>query len=178
MPDSKNKLYLYEAIELRAEFDARIKTLKDCLPESKRNRSRLPFGRDEDSIQRPAPDFDVDAARKTLSNIEFKRRKLNSAIQKANFDHSMELDGETISLNEALELRKAVNEQIGELHSQVLSAAYQRVIYKEGRDIVEENDVSYAESVERLEQRRLAFRKLNRRIRKAAFDIVVEFQDE
>ena len=35
MPDEKNKLYLYEALELRAEMDARIKTFKDCLPEKK-----------------------------------------------------------------------------------------------------------------------------------------------
>jgi hypothetical protein len=35
MPDEKNNLFLYEAIELRAEYDARIKTLKDLLPESR-----------------------------------------------------------------------------------------------------------------------------------------------
>ena len=34
MPTEQNKLYLYEALELRAEYDARIKTLRDCLPES------------------------------------------------------------------------------------------------------------------------------------------------
>ena len=28
MPDAKNNLYLYEALELRAEYDARIKELK------------------------------------------------------------------------------------------------------------------------------------------------------
>lgn|GEM_PF-1528342 len=41
MPDTKNKLFLYEALELRAEYDARVKTLKDCLPETKQNRERL-----------------------------------------------------------------------------------------------------------------------------------------
>ena len=28
----KRKIYIYEALELRAEYDARIKTFKDTLP--------------------------------------------------------------------------------------------------------------------------------------------------
>lgn len=178
MPDSQNKIYLFEAIELRAEYDARIKTLKDCLPETRRNRSRLSFGRDDDGFLRPSADFDVSQAREALRKLEFKRRKLNSAIQKANFSHSIEFEGDDVNLNEALELRKALNEKIGELHSQVTASAYQRVIYKEGRDIVEENDISYQESAALLEKARLSFRELNRKIRKAAFDIVTDYADE
>ena len=35
-------LQMYEALELRAEYDARIKTLKDCLPEAgQSSRARL-----------------------------------------------------------------------------------------------------------------------------------------
>jgi len=41
MKDKKKALYLYEALELRSEYDARIKTLKDCLPESKQNKDRF-----------------------------------------------------------------------------------------------------------------------------------------
>ena len=59
-----------------------------------------------------------------------------------------------------------------------MSSAYQRVIYKEGRDIVEENEVSYKESSEKLEQARLSFRKLNRLLRKSSFETTVDFQDE
>src|SRR5438093_7712239 len=103
MPDAKNRLLLYEAIELRAEYDARVKTL---------------------------------------------------------------------------EVRKGLNEQLGELHTQVVNAAYQRVIYKEDRDIVEPNELSYAECVTNLEQTRLAFRELNRKIRVAAFALLVDFLDE
>jgi len=178
MPTQNNKLYLYEAIELRAEYDARIKTIKDCLPETRRSRSRLSFGRDDDSHLRPRADFDVAKARESLRTIEFKRRKLNSAIQKANFGHSMAFEGDSVNLNEALELRKALNERIGELHTQVTSAAYERVIYKEGRDIVQENEVSYADSVAQLEAARISFRTLNREIRKAAYAVVVDFNEE
>jgi hypothetical protein len=177
MPTPNNKLYLYEAIELRAEYDARIKTIKDCLPETRRNRNRLSFGRDDDSHLRPSAGFDVAKAREALRTIEFKRRKLNSAIQKANFGHSMAFEGDSVNLNEALELRKALNERIGELHTQVTSSAYERVIYKEGRDIVEENEVSYEESVAQLETARLSFRNLNREIRKAAYEVVVDFNE-
>ena len=41
MPAEGNRLYLYEALELRAEYDARLKTLRDCLPEARKNRDRL-----------------------------------------------------------------------------------------------------------------------------------------
>ena len=178
MREEKKKLFLYEALELRGELDARIKTLKDCLPETRQNRERLSLLRGEDGIRRPSPDFDLPAARNALRKLEFKRRKLNSAIQQANFSHQVEYEGESISLNEALETRKALNERISELHQQVVSSAYERVIYKEGRDIVEANEPSYSECVEKLEQARLSFRLLNRLLRRASFQTVVDFQDE
>ena len=171
------QLHLYEALELRSEFDARIKTLKDCLPETKQNRDRFSFTRD-DGIRRPSPDFDAVTARKELRTLEIKRRKLNSSIQKANFSHTIDIGGDSVNLNEALEIRKALNEQIGELHDQVVRASYQKVIYKEGRDIVEDNDISYVDAVKNLEEARLSFRDLNRKLRRASFEILLEFQDE
>ena len=101
MKDKKKPLYLYEALELRSEYDARIKTLKDCLPESKQNRDRLSFTRN-DEIRRPSPDFDAVSARKELRKIEIKRRKLNSSIQRANFNHFINFNGDSINLSEAL----------------------------------------------------------------------------
>ena len=178
MPNANKKLRLFEALELRAEYDARIKTLRDCLPESREGRSRLSLLRTEEGFYRPAPDFDVAKAREELRKLERRRRKLNSAIQQANFERRITFHGDTISLHEALEIRKGLNEQLGELHSQVVKAAYQRVIYKEGRDIVEPSDMSYSEAVKQLEAARRDFRELNREIRKASFDTPVDFQDE
>jgi len=174
----KRKLYLYEALELRSEYDARIKTLRDCLPETRQNRDRLSFTREDEGRRRPSPDLDLAEARKNLRNLEFKRRKLNAAIQEINYKHRVDFSGEAMNLNEALEMRKGLNERIGELHTQVVKSAYQRVIYKEGRDIVEENEVTYAESMKNLEDARLTFRELNRQLRKASFGAVVDFQDE
>ncbi len=174
----KRKLFIYEALELRAEYDARIKTLKDTLPETRQNRDRLFYTRDDDGRRRPSPDFDMAEVRRQLRKLEVKRRKLNSAIQQANFNSRVDYRGESINLNEALEIRKSLNEQIGELHTQVVNSAYEKVIYKEGRDIVEENELSYTNSVNDLDYARLAFRELNRKLRKASFETLIEFEDK
>ena len=91
MEDKKKTLYLYEALELRSEYDARIKTLKDCLPESKQNRSRFSFIQD-DGKYRASSDFDLASARKDLRKIELRRRKLNGSIQRANFNHYIDFN--------------------------------------------------------------------------------------
>ncbi len=52
------------------------------------------------------------------------------------------------------------------------------MIYKEGRDIVEENEISYTDAVKNLDQGRLAFRELNRKLRLASFETLADFQDE
>ncbi len=174
----KRKLFIYEALELRSEYDARIKTFKDTLPETKQNRDRLFLSRDDDGRRRPCSDFDMAEVRRQLRKLEVKRRKLNSAIQQANFNSQFEYRGESINLNEALETRKSLNDQIGELHTQVVNSAYEKVIYKEGRDIVEENELSYTNSVNDLDSARLAFRELNRKLRKASFETLVQFEDE
>ncbi|OGH56411.1 MAG: hypothetical protein A3G34_01840 [Candidatus Lindowbacteria bacterium RIFCSPLOWO2_12_FULL_62_27] len=178
MPDDEKRLYLYEALELRGEYDARIKTLKESLPETKSNRDRGLFGRDEESLRRPSAGFDAVGARAELRALEFKRRKLNSAIQKANFEHQISLDGEAANLNEALESRKSLNERIGELHSQVVASAYERVIYKEGRDIVEKSEVPYPDATRTLDEARVRFRNLNRHLRRSSFEVTVDFKDE
>ena len=39
MTEVRKTIRLYEALELRGEYDARIKTLRDCLPEARQNRN-------------------------------------------------------------------------------------------------------------------------------------------
>jgi hypothetical protein len=41
-----------------------------------------------------------------------------------------------------------------------------------------ENELSYTSSVDDLDRARLAFRELNRKLRKASFNTTVEFEDE
>lgn len=66
----KNKLYIYESLELRAEYDAMIKTLKDTLPETRQNRDRLFYTRDDDGRRRPSLDFDMAEVRRQLRKLE------------------------------------------------------------------------------------------------------------
>ena len=65
MTEARKTIRLYEALELRGEYDARIKTLRDCLPEARQNRD-LFSRRDNDSSRRPAPGFSVSQARDQL----------------------------------------------------------------------------------------------------------------
>ena len=177
MTEARQTIRLYEALELRGEYDARIKTLRDCLPETRKNRDL--FSRREDEFsRRPAPGFSVSGARDQLRALEFKRRKLNSAIQRANFEHRIEHGGDDLSLTEALETRKALNDRLGELHTQVVDSAYERVLHKEERDIVEENELPYDDCRTRLDEGRVEFRRLNRQIRAASFEVEVEYADE
>jgi len=179
MPEevARRRLQLFEALELRSEYDARIKTLKECLPEARENRGWLrSLPREENRLA--SPDFDLAAARAEIAGLEVKRRKINTAIQQANFGHRIDLDGEAVTLSEALEIRKRLNERIGELHAQSVASAWQRVIYKEGRDIVEPPEVSYGDVVRRLDETRVAFRSLNRKLRVASFEVTVDYRDE
>jgi len=177
MPADKRKLKLFEALELRAEYDARTKTLAECLPEKRENRGRFLY-REDEVVNRPAPGFDMAKVRDEIAALEQKRRKLNAAVQETNFRNTVEIQGHTLSLAEALDLRKALNTKIGDLHAQVTGAAWERVIYKEGRDIVQESHLDYARCVADLDRARLEFRELNRKLRAASFVLEVDFRDE
>jgi hypothetical protein len=176
--DSSTSLRLFEALELRAEYDARITTLKDCLAKGTGRTGRAALFADETGKRRPSPDFDMPAARAALRKLEYKRRKLNSAVQQANFAARVEVDGDQLNLLEALELRKALNGRIAELRDDLVKATYETVIYKEGRDIVEPNNPAYPECEAQLDEARRAFRRLNRQLRRVSFDTPVDFRDE
>ncbi len=170
-------LYLFEALELRGEYDARIETIKSCLNKNEHSKRGLFLG-GRDSKKRPSPDFNLAEEAANLRKQEFKRRKLNSAIQKANYETTIEFGGQDMNLLEALDVRKAMNTQLTELNSQVVDSAYQNVIYKEDRDIIEQSEVPYTESKIALDECRCSFRELNRKLRLASFRTKVDFQDE
>jgi len=83
MPDDKMNLYLFEAIELRAEYDARIKLLRSLLPEARERRDRFSFHRDDEVRYVPAAGFDAAAVRGELDTLNVKRRKLNTASRRS-----------------------------------------------------------------------------------------------
>ena len=128
--------------------------------------------------RRPSLSFNQSEAWEVLRTLEFKKRKLNSAIQQANFNHTIEFRSDTISLHEALETRKALNLQIEELNTQIIESAYTKVIYKEDRETIEEPKISYHQAIDYLDKARQDFRELNHKLRKASFEITVSYQDE
>lgn len=180
MSDEKGNLYLYEALELRGEFDGHATTLKSCLPESRLDSDRFGSfasgGHGTQSL--PAADVDFDAIREDLKSLEFKRRKLNAAIQEANFRNTITVEGETMTVAEALELRKATRDAIAEQQRKVTAAAYVRVIHKEDRDITEESPFTFSSTMNELNAARRTFRMLNRTLRDASFRIAIAFRDE
>ncbi len=180
MSDEQGNLFIYEALELRGEFDGRISTLKACLPDAQIGKDRLGMfargGYEAQSI--PAPDVNLDTLRETIKALEFKRRKLNVAIQEANFKNTIVVEGEKLTIAEALELRKSTKDSIAELHRAATTAAFVRVIHKEDRDITEDPPFQFSTTMNELEAARGRFRTLNRALRDASFRITIAFRDE
>lgn len=178
MAESKKGMLIYEALELRSEYDSRMETLRSCIPET-RGAGRTAFlSRLDTDLSRPADGVDVSALRAEVRMLEHKRHKLNVAIQTANFANSVRIADENVTLTEALELRKAAKLRVGELSTQLAHSSTIRVIHKEDRDIIEGPDVPFAEVRGRLEEARVEFRRLNRALRRASFEVSVDFADE
>lgn len=137
MPDDKGNLYLFEATELRNEYDRHIKLLEKLI-EGDQNKSDRFFNNRDEEEKEPASDFNQKELEEKLKKIQIKRVKLNQAIQVANFKYQIDYDGEKISIAEALEIRKNLLTDIEAISQRVISSAYKRIIHKEERDIVHE----------------------------------------
>ena len=142
MPDDKGNLYLFEAIELRNEYDRNIKLLKKLI-EGDQDRGDRFFNSREEEEREPAKDFDQKKQEDILKKLKIKRVKLNQAIQAANFKYQIDQDGEEISIAEALEIRKNLLTDIEIISQRVINSAYKRIIHKEERDIVHEPKHSF-----------------------------------
>ena len=178
MPDDKKDLYLYEALELRAEFKARINGLKSLMPEQQSNSGVWSMRSDNRERLEPVDDFDSVKCRKDIKKLEFKARKLNTAVQTTNFTNSITVSGESMSIAESLDLRKAVNRELAELQDMLKTSAFRRIIYKEERNIEENPALSFAGISGEIEKNRLLFRELNRALRRVSFLTTVKFKDE
>ncbi len=178
MPDEKNNLYLFEAVELRSECDARIKTLSSLLPENREREGFLSRRNSEYDIEKPVEGFNIEQTRSEIKVLRTKRRKLNNEIQKINFSRTIKVKENTLTLAEVLELRKQTNEDIKELANQLKESAYTKVIYKEERDIMKKPRRDFTEVERELEERRVLFRDINRALHRANHEYTVNFKDE
>ena len=123
-------------------------------------------------------DYLVDENRVLKGQLRGRRLRLSDEERRRLAVKGKALDGATLNLLEALELRKATATEVEEFASKLPAAAYKRFIYKEDRDIVQEPDEDYTTVRQELETKRLAFRAPNRALRKTAFTVTVDFRDE
>lgn len=174
MPDRKDNLYLFEAIELRNEYDRHITLIEQLITGDDRG----VFYRSDEEDKEPADDFDALLFKQELKKLQTKRVKLNQAIQKANFTYTFGYDGEKITLAEALEIRKNLLADTEALSKQVVEAAYKRIIHKEERDIVRNARYSFTQSYEQYQDTLKKLRKLVHAIHILNHESTVDFKDE
>jgi hypothetical protein len=177
MPDEKGNLYIHEAVALRKEYDSHISMLQGLVTESGGKKGSF-LSRDDSEMKRPVDDFNQADFEDTLKKLQTKRLKLNQEIQAANFNTKIEFEGDSISIAEALEIRKSVIAEIKAAASKTNESAFSTVIHKEERDIIEKPRYPFKKSyIEFLEAvRRL--RKIEGLIHTANHKNTVTFKDE
>lgn len=176
MPDIKGNLYLFEALELRKEYDRHIRLLESLLSIEQSKGDRFFSAREEE--KEPAAGFNPVRMEEALKNLQSKRVKLNQGIQKANFEHQIEFIGEEISLAEALEVRKNLLADNEALAQRTFAAAYRRIIHKEERDIVREPRQRFTETYVSFQSNQITLRYLMAHIHRANHTVTVAYKNE
>jgi len=178
MPDSEGRLYLFEALALREAYDQRITLLEKLLDPEQGRRGALHFGASESEELQPVAEFRPDAIEAELKKLKTRRLKLNQEIQVANFRSEIRFDGEEISLAQALEVRKRLLTERGELFRRVVDAAYSRVLHKEERDVIKEPTRPFARTYDEFHTQLSRLRELLTAIQRANHTVTVAFRDE
>jgi len=177
MPNDKGNLYLFEAIELRNEYDRNIKLLEKLIEDDQNKGDRFFHNREEEE-RKPASDFDQKKQEEELKKLKVKRVKLNQAIQAANFKYQIDYDGEKISIAEALEIRKNLLTDIETISQRVINSAYKRVIHKEERDIVHEPKHSFKQAYDNYQNSIRKIRIIITQIHIVNLKSIVNFKEE
>ena len=179
MPDAKWNLYLFEAIELMAEYDRHIKLIEGLLGQSEDPKGmRLFRDASETEEKQPAKGFNPAEMEEKLKKLQTKRVKLNQAMQKANFDAEFVFDGEQISLSEALEVRKNLLADLEAIGQKISESTYKRVVHKEERDIVHEPKHSFLKTYGQYKENLKKLRRLINLIHGVNHRSIVKFKDE
>lgn len=177
MPDNKENLYLFEAIELRNEYDRHIKLLEK-LTQGDQNKSDRFFNNRDEEEGEAASDFNQKELEEKLKRLQIKRVKLNQAIQVANFKYQIDYDGEKISIAEALEIRKNLLTDIEAISKRVINSAYKRIIHKEERDIVHKPKHPFKQMYDSYQNNIRKIRYILNQIHIANHRSVVNFKEE
>jgi hypothetical protein len=177
MPDKKGNLYLFEAVELRNEYDRHIKLLQGVTKESDSKRDRF-FSETEDEDREPVADFEQKKLEERLKKLQTKRVKLNQEIQIANFKAQIDYNGEKISIAESLEVRKNLIADREAMSQRVFNSVYKRVIHKEERDIVRKPKCPFKKAYEEFQDSLKKLRHVVNQIHTVNHTAIVNFKDE
>ena len=177
MAKSKDDLLLNQALELRASWDKQIAVLRTVFESGKGRRDVFSL-RSEADMKDYDDDFDYKGTEKMLKTLETKRVKLNQAIQLCNFGTSFPYCGETVSLAEALELRKALMADIEAISGRCAKSAFKEIVHKEERDIVYRPRQNFNETWNEYREHLEELRELNNLIHAQNQMVPVKFKDE
>lgn len=177
MTDNKNNLILFEAIELRNLYDRQIKLLDKLSWEGSDKSDRI-FGNSREEEKEPADDFNSKEMDKQLKSIQTKRVKLNQAIQRTNYENSIEYLGEKVTIAEALEIRKNLISDLEAISNRVQNSAYNRILHKEERDIVHKPKHSFQSVYDEFNVKLKSLRDLINMIHRINHQAIVQFKDE
>ena len=175
MVNRKGNLYLYEAIELRNEYDRHIGLLQGLLGEYSKRRGLF---KDDEEDKEPATDFDLRETEGMLKKLQTKRVKLNQKIQETNFEAKIDSEGEHISIAEALVLRKNLLADLNGVSARVERSSYRRVIHKEERDIYQEPRHKFEDTYKEYRKCLQQLRRLVNQIHAVNHTASVKFKDE
>ena len=178
MPDERGNLYLFEAVELRNEYDRHIKLLQGLTEESDSKRDSFSFSKRDNEDREPTADFEQKELEEKLKKLQTKRVKLNQEIQIANFKAQIDYNGEKISIAESLEVRKNLIADREAISQRVLNSAYKRVIHKEKRDIVHKPKRPFKKGYEEFQDSLKKLRQVVNQIHIVNHTAVVNFKDE
>lgn len=175
MPNKSGKLFIFEAIELRNQYDANISILKDLLDQKITNNYGITLSHDEQDCEYR---FDEKQMQIELKKLQTKRVILNQAIQVANLKTIIEYDNEEISLTNALEIKKNMFKELFYLKRLLFELGYKKTTHKEYRDVVyeppESFDKKFSEYLEMLKNQK----KLKNSIHIANHQNLVNFRDK
>lgn len=167
---------LFEALELKAEYEARIETIRECLPGAQRRGAGTCIVDRADGRDWGTSVFDPARLRTALQELDGRRDALDEAIRRANASYGVTFRGRRLTLGQAFELRGAISREISALQAQVIGVASRRA-RPTGEGACEPGPETCPACVRQLDEARRTFRALNRLLWMAAYDVAVAYGD-
>ena len=173
----KKDLFLFQALELRNNFDRKISMLKSIFETTGSGRDFFSVRSEMD--RKDFDDaFDFKQVEKDIKLLETKRVKLNQAVQIENFTKTLQFKGADISIAEALDVKKGLLSDIEALSGKVRKSAFKEIVHKEERDIVHRPKFTFNETYKDYCVKLLELRTLNDAIHIVNHSVTVKFKDE